>query len=63
MHGMQLPCSVIHAYLDPEWLNFDNKNSHADPDFAHEDNESRRLAKPKWGDTSIPSAVIKSNLQ
>ena len=32
---------------------FNNENWHADSDFAHEDNESRRAHKPKWGDGDI----------
>ena len=34
---------------------FNNENWHADSDFAHEDNESRRPHKPKWrgGDISL----------
>ena len=32
---------------------FNNENWHADSDFAHEENESRRPDKPKWGDGDI----------
>ena len=44
-----------HSRLFRSWNGsiINNESSHANPDFAHEDNESRRPDKPKWGDGDI----------